>query len=459
MNRTVNPQQPVLSVSELNQYAKGVLEMHVGKIAVQGEISNFSRPASGHWYFTLKDSQAQIRCAMFRNKNQFIRTQAGNGMEVILHGSVSLYPNRGDYQLIVDYMEESGLGALQRRFEQLKQKLQHEGLFNQQHKKPLPRQARHIAVITSATGAAIRDILSVLQARFPALRVTLIPTSVQGEQSVGEIVTAIGRANQWQHSHPDDPFDAVIIGRGGGSLEDLWSFNEESVVRAIYTCDIPVISAVGHETDVTLSDLVADVRAPTPSAAAEMISPDKHQLAQQLDFLERQLLQLTTARIGTLRHNLLKKRQQLIHPGERILGFKAAFAEKQTQLEHLQRQQVLQQRLNLQTIANQLNEHQPKHKLESKRQQVSSLLKRLQQASQSNLTTTKNRLAQQANLLDAVSPLATLKRGYAIVENDQNQVIRTYTQVTTGDCIKARLAHGEIHCKVIATETTDPQPN
>ncbi|CAA0100649.1 Exodeoxyribonuclease 7 large subunit [BD1-7 clade bacterium] len=457
MNRTVNPQQPVLSVSELNQYAKGVLEMHVGKIAVQGEISNFSRPASGHWYFTLKDSQAQIRCAMFRNKNQFIRTQAGNGMEVILHGSVSLYPNRGDYQLIVDYMEESGLGALQRRFEQLKQKLQHEGLFNQQNKKPLPRQARHIAVITSATGAAIRDILSVLQARFPALRVTLIPTSVQGEQSVGEIVTAIDRANQWQQSHPDDPFDAVIIGRGGGSLEDLWSFNEESVVRAIYTCDIPVISAVGHETDVTLSDLVADVRAPTPSAAAEMISPDKQQLAQQLDFLERQLLQLTTAHIGTLRHNLLKKRQQLIHPGERILGFRAAFAEKQTQLEHLQRQQILQQRLNLQTTRNQLNEHQPKHKLESKRQQVSNLLKRLQQASQSNVATTKNRLAQQTNLLDAVSPLATLKRGYAIVENDQDQVIRTYTQVTTGDCIKARLAHGEIHCKVIATETTAPK--
>ena len=266
------PQRQILSVSQLNRQTRQLLETHLPLIWVEGELSNFACPASGHWYFSLKDEQAQVRCAMFRNRNSRVRLPSGgrpgNGLQVLVRCRVSLYEGRGEFQLIVEHMEEAGLGALQRRFEQLKNKLDSEGLFTTEHKQPLPALPRRIGVITSPTGAAIQDILQVLQRRFAAIPVTIYPTAVQGQEAIAGLTHAIEQAND------HGSCDVLIVGRGGGSMEDLWAFNEESVARAIFASDIPIISAVGHEVDFTIADFVADQRAPTPSAAAELLSPD-----------------------------------------------------------------------------------------------------------------------------------------------------------------------------------------
>src|SRR5690625_2927780 len=255
----------VLSVSQLNRRSKQILETHLPLVWVEGEVSNLSRPSSGHWYFTLKDDQAQVRCAMFRNRNQLVRFNPAQGQQLLLRARVSLYEGRGDYQLIVEHMEEAGFGALQRAFEELKTRLSQEGLFASERKRPLPTLPKHIGVITSPTGAAIRDILSVLKRRFPAVPVTVLPVPVQGKEAAPAIVSALDLANR------SELFDVLILARGGGSLEDLWPFNEEAVARAIYASRTPVVSAVGHEVDFSIADFVADVRAPTPSAAAELV--------------------------------------------------------------------------------------------------------------------------------------------------------------------------------------------
>src|SRR5690554_997535 len=296
----------ILSVSQLNRRAKQLLETHLPLLWVEGELSNVSQPSSGHWYFTLKDAQAQVRCAMFRNRNQLVRFIPQQGQQVLIRARVSLYEGRGDYQLIAEHLEESGAGALQRAFDELKLKLAAEGLFEQSCKQPLPSLPRHIAVITSPTGAAVRDILSVLKRRFPAIPVTVIPVAVQGKEAAPQIVKAIEQANR------SGLFDVLVVGRGGGSLEDLWPFNEEIVARAIFASALPVVSAVGHEVDFTIADFVADLRAATPTAAAELLAPVEHELRASISIGRTRLVQAA--------HRSIERRRALVERGRGRLG-------------------------------------------------------------------------------------------------------------------------------------------
>ena len=270
----------VLTVSQLNRLARGLLEDHFPAVTVQGEISNFAQPASGHWYLTLKDSAAQVRCAMFRNRNMFVRFKPKDGIQVTVKAKLSLYEGRGDYQLLLESMEDGGAGALRQAFEKLYQKLQAEGLFAAERKKPLPPMPSHIAVITSPTGAAVRDVISVFRRRFPATQLTIVPVSVQGQPAATEMIAALARVNARQGCLAD--VDTILLTRGGGSLEDLWCFNDEALARAIHASALPVVSAVGHEIDFTIADFVADVRAATPSAAAELLSPSREHMRTRL---------------------------------------------------------------------------------------------------------------------------------------------------------------------------------
>ncbi len=421
--------------------------MHVGKIAVMGEISNFSQPSSGHWYFTLKDANAQIRCAMFRNKNQFLRIKPQNGMQVIIQGSVSIYEGRGDYQLIADYLEESGIGALQKQFEILKAKLNAEGLFDSKHKQPLPRFPKHIGIITSATGAAVHDILTVLNERYPLLEITVIPTAVQGANAAAEICNAIAMAERW-NSENIETIDVIIVGRGGGSIEDLWSFNEESVARAIFDCKIPVISAVGHEVDITIADYVADVRAPTPSAAAEMVSPDQYALIQQLDHHEQQLDTHIENRLERYKKHLELLQKSLKHPGERLHHFHLQFEQLLTQLLNAQQKKWQTAEHTMTMLIDRFYQRSPTSKINIHASNVQTLQQLLHKSMMQNLKEKQSILAQQAQILDAVSPLATLNRGYAIVRNKDNAIITDTNNSKIGDNISATLAHGELICTV-----------
>jgi len=443
-------QQPViLSVSELNKFARGVLEMHIGQIKVSGEISNLSRPASGHWYFTLKDDNAQIRCAMFRHRNQLLRQRIEAGMQVIVHGTVSLYEGRGDYQLIADFVEEFGLGALQRKFEMLKQQLLAEGLFASQHKKPLPKNIQHIAVITSKTGAVIHDIIHVLNKRYPLMRISLIAASVQGETAVKELCQALDKAQQWNKNNPEQAFDAVIIGRGGGSLEDLWAFNEEKLARAIFACTIPIISAVGHETDTTIADFVADFRAPTPSAAAEMLSPDISNLYQMLDGIEQVLqrnihskLQQQNALLKALQHGLK-------HPADNLRSWQKQFAGLSQQLQQQIKQQLQAQKHQLQLAEQGLKANSPEKKLLEAKQCLQSNTQALLDNWQDRQLQKQQQLQLQAKLLDLVSPLATLQRGYSISQLSDGKVLQSSQQAQMGDTLHTRLHQGTITSKIV----------
>jgi len=447
MIKSESTPQPVLSVTELNQYARGILEMQVGKVAVSGEISNFSQPASGHWYFTLKDSQSQIRCAMFRNKNQFIRLKPNNGLQITLHGGVSIYEGRGEYQLIADYMEETGIGSLQRAFEVLKAKLQQEGLFASEHKQKIPQQLRHIAVITSATGAAIHDILSVLNERFPLLHITLIASAVQGKEAPAQLCQALALAERW-NSEEINSIDAIIIGRGGGSIEDLWAFNDETLARAMYDCKIPIISAVGHEVDVTIADYVADLRAPTPSAAAEMISPDQHAIYQSLDHYEQRLSNKITTLLHQFQRQLLLLEKSLHHPGEKLAQLRSRFDQFEEKLEKSVSRLIekKQHRLHLSSQSlMQANPHTQIHSSAAKLQQLSDTLEK---SIQRKIERAGQQLVASSALLNSLNPLSTLERGYAIVKDKEGRIISNANTQQVGDSIYTRLAEGELHCTI-----------
>ena len=336
MRSRANPSnRDVLSVSDLTRSARMLLEGNFPNIYVEGEISNFSAPASGHWYFTLKDAKSQLRCAMFKGRNSRLRFVPRNGMQVVVRGKISLYEGRGDFQMIAEHMEEAGDGALRRAFELLKLKLEQEGLFDEEEKQNVPELPQHLAIITSPTGAAIRDVLQVLARRFPALKTTVIPVTVQGDEATPQIVDAIDLANRYT----EDPFDAILLTRGGGSLEDLWAFNTEPVARAVFASDIPVVSAVGHEIDITIADFVADLRAPTPSAAAELLSPDQQVWQQQLDLIEQQFLQMARAKQLALQNQLKHLTARLRHPGERLSNLHKRFDELQARMNRGMRQQ------------------------------------------------------------------------------------------------------------------------
>jgi exodeoxyribonuclease VII large subunit len=428
----------VFTVTQLNQRAKQLLEITFSSIKVEGEISNLSRPSSGHWYFTLKDKGAQVRCAMFRSRTAQVKFQPKEGDQIVVRGKVSLYENRGDYQLIVDAMKPAGEGQLQQAFIQLKQKLGAEGLFAPESKQALPPQIKRIAVITSPTGAAIHDILTVLKRRFPAIEVDIYPVQVQGKEAAQQIIWSINQANT------DGRADVIIAGRGGGSIEDLWCFNDENLARTIFHSRLPIVSAVGHEVDFTIADFVADVRAPTPSAAAEMLSPDQKDYWQRLVVLTSQLEKSIKQQLQNKQWQLQSAQRGLQHPGDKL----AQYAQTLDMLE-LRMQQSQKNRLNilqnrLTNSQQKLQQQSPANTLQKFETQLSYLQQRLNSGIKQTIINKKERLKQHALLLNAVSPLQTLGRGYAILQTESDVVIRDSHEVKKGDLVFARIGRGKL---------------
>ncbi len=432
----------VISVSQLNRQVKRLLEDGLPALWVSGEISNFAAPRSGHWYFTLKDELAQVRCAMFRGRNARTGFTPEDGMQVTVRARAGLYEVRGEYQLIVDQMEAAGSGALQMAFERLRAKLQAEGLFDADRKQPVPSWPGVVGVVTSPTGAALQDILSVMGRRFPATRIRVFPASVQGQGAARELVSAIRRADR-------DPLcEVLIVGRGGGSLEDLWPFNEEQVARAVHACSKPVVSAVGHEVDFTICDFVADLRAPTPSAAAELLTPDQLEVAGEVIAWRAALGSRMQRRLQQLRAGLAMLRSRLRHPRQVLQERGQHLDHLEIRLLHAQRRQLQAQRTRLQQLAHRMQVASPRHTVRSARQQLGHLRSNLQHAMDSNLSARRNRFALQAAALEQVSPLATLARGYAVLTDQQGGLVRGVGQLRTNDRVTARLVNGSADLKV-----------
>ncbi len=434
----------IYTVSRLNQTVRLLLEQEMGQVWISGEISNFTQPASGHWYFTLKDDTAQVRCAMFRNSNRRVTFRPQHGQQVLVRANITLYEPRGDYQIIVESMQPAGEGLLQQKYEQLKAMLSAEGLFGQQFKKPLPSPAHCVGVITSKTGAALHDILHVLKRRDPSLPVIIYPTAVQGDDAPGQIVRAIEQANARQEC------DVLIVGRGGGSLEDLWSFNDERVARAIFASLIPVVSAVGHETDVTIADFVADLRAPTPSAAAEVVSRNQLELLRQIQNGQQRLemamdyfLANRTRRFTQLHHRLQQQ-----HPQLRL-------ARQQTVLERLRQRmnfaldnQLKRAVSRQQRVTQRLNQQNPQPKIYRAQTRIQQLEFRLAENIRSRLSTTRERFGNAVTHLEAVSPLSTLARGYSVTTATDGKVLKQTKQVKAGDVLTTRLSDGWVESEV-----------
>lgn len=443
------PTRKTISVSELARRAKALLEDGIGKVWVEGEISNLSRPGSGHIYFSLKDESAQLRCAWFRGRQRGPAINLKNGDQMLALGQVSIYEARGDFQLIVEQLEPAGEGELRRRFEALKKQLLAEGLFAEARKQPIPELPRRIGIVTSPTGAAVRDILTVLGRRFPAIPVIIYPTQVQGDFAAPQIVAAIELATA------RDECDVLIVARGGGSLEDLWPFNEESVARAIADCPIPVVSAVGHEVDVTIADFVADMRAPTPSGAAELVAPDQAEWRRRLTTL--------ATRLATRGRRSLEARFQTVDwLGRRLLqGSPAATVRRQRDwLRNLRqvlsgaiRHDLASRRLSLQDARTALLQRSPALGLQRSVSRMAALQQRLETAGDNALQRATQRLRLSARALDSVSPLATLDRGYAIVTDAKSgRVLTDASAVKPGTGISARLASGSLEATVTQTE-------
>ena len=449
---TTRPSRQVFAVAELNRKARQLLETHFSTVWVQGEISNFARPQSGHWYFTLKDSSAQVRCAMFRNKNNRLRFQPKEGDEVIARGRISLYEGRGDYQLIVENLEPAGAGALQQQFEQLKKRLQQEGLFTSERKIDLPTYPEHIVVITSATGAALRDIISVFKRRAPHILLSVYPVVVQGQESAGQIVSAITHLNR-QHGALSTPVDAIILARGGGSLEDLWSFNEEIVARAIDNSTLPIVSAVGHETDITISDMVADYRAPTPSAAAEVLSPDMAGIKNQLEQYKGRLINTAGMRLSRANQALAQTARLLRHPGQRLEEHNQRCDELADRLQRSTTLVLANKGLHFQHQADRLINQAPSAKIVLSAKMLDGLSQRLRPAMQQRLQQVTAAFLQQTRVLETVSPLATLDRGYSILKDEGGAIIRDANRLQPGDLIEATLSNGKIQAAVTRSES------
>ncbi|WP_318370107.1 exodeoxyribonuclease VII large subunit [Enterobacter sp.] len=442
MSPTQSP--AIFTVSRLNQTVRQLLEHEMGQVWISGEISNFTQPASGHWYFTLKDDTAQIRGAMFRNSNRRVTFRPQHGQQVLVRASITLYEPRGDYQIIVESMQPAGEGLLQQKYEQLKARLQAEGLFDSEFKKQLPSPAHTVGVITSKTGAALHDILHVLNRRDPSLPVVVYPTAVQGDDAPGQIVRAIELANRRQEC------DVLIVGRGGGSLEDLWSFNDERVARAIFASVIPVVSAVGHETDVTIADFVADLRAPTPSAAAEMVSRNQLELLRQLQNGQQRLEMAMDYYLANRnrRFTQLFHRLQQQHPQLRL-------ARQQTVLERLRQRmnQAVESHLKRAgqrqiRITQRLNQQTPQSRIHRAQSHMQQLEYRLTQNMHERLGSTRERFGNAITHLEAVSPLATLARGYSVTTASDGKVLKQAKQVSPGDVLTTRVSDGWVESEV-----------
>ncbi|UVK78120.1 MAG: exodeoxyribonuclease VII subunit XseA [Sodalis sp. Fse] len=438
------PSSIIFTVSRLNKTVRKLLEDKMGQVWISGEISNFSQPTSGHWYFTLKDDRAQVRCVMFCNCNRRTTFAPHNGQQVLTQASITLYELRGDYQLIAENMQPTGDGFLQRQFEHLKHQLRHEGLFDQQHKKTIPSPANKVGIITSASGAALHDILQVLKRRDPSLPVVIYPTAVQGADAPCQIVHAIQVANQRKEC------DILIIGRGGGSLEDLSSFNDERVARAIFTSLLPVISAVGHEVDITIADFVADLRAPTPSSAAELVSRNRLEILRQIQ-LQQQRLEMAIDYFLAQRQqmfNLLLNRLQQQHPQLRL-------ARQQTVLMTLHRQlcdclqtQLRQAQRSHEWLRQKLTQQMPTIRISRAQQLLQTLIFQLNQSMNHELNQQQNAFVQLCSQLEGLNPLKTLTRGFSVTTNQLGIVIKHTRQLNTGDQLITHLRDGYVKSKV-----------
>jgi exodeoxyribonuclease VII large subunit len=436
-------QQPrALSVSELTARIKILVEGHFMEVMVEGEVSNFRRHSSGHWYFTLKDEGAMLRCASFRMQNRLIRFAPEDGLSVRAHGRLSLYESRGEYQLLVEFLEPVGIGALQLAFEQLKTRLAGEGLFDVERKRGLPVLPRSVGVVTSPTGAAVRDILRIIKRRNEAINVVIAPARVQGSGAAEEVAEAISLLNS------RDDIEVIIVGRGGGSIEDLWCFNEECVARAIFNSRAPVVSAVGHETDFTIADFVADLRASTPSAAAEIVAMASDDISEQIARLESDMIDL-------LRYRLLEMRSRL-----RELETSRAFDDVESKV-HILNQRVdaaaysiessIRGRIKLRRAAHErvalrLSDADIRRQLIAERGTLGLLRARMESAARARLDKESEKLSIAAGKLDSLSPLAVLGRGYAVAFDSRGQIIKRAGDVRKSDRIRLRVAEGEIDC-------------
>ncbi|MBT2968943.1 MAG: exodeoxyribonuclease VII large subunit [gamma proteobacterium symbiont of Ctena orbiculata] len=447
MNTTTDntSKREIYSVSRLVRETRSVLEGSFPLIWVSGEISNLAQPASGHIYFSLKDEIAQVRCAMFRMKRQKLRFRPDNGQQVVLRARVSLYEARGEFQLIVEHMEPAGEGALRLAFEQLKQKLAAEGLFDAAHKKPLPSIPQQLGIITSPSGAAIRDLLTVLQRRFPALPVIIYPVQVQGDGAAEQITAMLQLADR------RDECDLLILSRGGGSLEDLQAFNDEGLARAIHACRIPLVTGIGHEIDFTIADFVADQRAATPSAAAELVSPDQSAWLRQLQQLGQRLGLGQRRHLGHLQEQLLMLRRRLLgqHPSQRLQQRSQRFDELSQRLRQAQQLKLVTLGHRLEKLLSRLSRLSPRQRIDEQRFRYRLNGERLQQAMERRLKDSQTRLNQLARDLHTLSPLNTLNRGYAIVSREADgRIVRSDSEVERGDRVNARLSQGRLVCRV-----------
>lgn len=438
------PQRSILKVSELNAEVGLLLKTGFPLLWIEGEISNLAQPSSGHIYFSLKDAKAHVRCAMFRNRRMKTVIKPENGLKVLARVKVGLYEPRGEYQLIVEDMEDAGIGQLQKDFEALKKKLAAQGLFDEAHKASIPVIPQRIGIITSPSGAAVRDIINVLKRRAPHIPILIYPVSVQGEKSAPEIIMAIQRADR------EKKCDVLLLTRGGGSIEDLWSFNEEAVAQAIYACETPIVSGVGHEIDFTIADFVSDQRAPTPSAAAELISPER---TQQL----LQLRQWQTRLVSQLQ-NLTRQQQQRLQTLQQRLSIQSPSNQlrNQTQrideLELRMRRAILQKQQQYSATLKQLTlrlfNQSPAQHIQLQQNQLTALQKRIQNSMEQQMTQRNERLSRAVSTLNTISPLATLQRGYSISRKNDS-IIRSIKDVKKDDDINVLLSDGEIDCRVL----------
>ncbi|WP_461601565.1 exodeoxyribonuclease VII large subunit [Aeromonas rivipollensis] len=437
-------QQQIFTVTRLNSAVRMILEQDLGLVWLTGELSNLAMPSSGHWYFSLKDISAQVRCAMFKGNNRRVPFRPQDGMQVLVQARVSLYEPRGDYQLIIESMQPAGDGMLALRFEELKRRLGAEGLFDEGRKRPLPREPRAVGLVTSATGAALHDMLTVLERRAPDLPVFIYPTQVQGSAATSQIVAAITLANRRAE------VDVLIVGRGGGSLEDLWCFNEEAVARAIAGSAIPVVSAVGHEVDVTISDFAADLRAPTPSAAAELVAPDRSARAQRLLHLKQRLVQAISRRQTAASHQfaLLQKRLDHQDPKRQLEQQSQRLDELSGRLQQLLNLRLHQGERRLANLELRLQARSPSTLLAAGKRRHQLAEERLHSLMSKRQDLAAHRLAMLSARLDGISPLATLGRGYSITRTPSGEVISRAAQVSPGQQLVTMLAEGDLRVRV-----------
>jgi exodeoxyribonuclease VII large subunit len=437
--------QHILQVSELTKKVRFILESELNTVWLTGEISNFVAAGSGHWYLSLKDSKSQVRCAMFKGNNRRVRLKPRNGQQVLVRAKVSLYEPRGDFQLIIEQMEDAGEGILRQQYEQLKNKLNALGVFSQTHKQAIPEHIQTVGIVTSPTGAAVKDILSVLKRRNPNINAIIYPALVQGEYASNDICHAIAQANSRQEC------DVLIVGRGGGSLEDLWPFNEESVVQAIYDSYLPVISAVGHEVDTTLSDYVADLRAATPSAAAELVASDSSELLDKIATFEQRLIHAISRKNTALlqQHHHIHHRLAQVHPEQQLRVQQQKYDELSLRLSRAIQRLIEQSSRQPQQLQQRLQQLSPARVIAKQQSQVKQQEQRLIHALQNSLQYKRESFVHLIEQIQLVSPLATIARGYSITRNKNNEVINSIAQVVLNDEITIQMTDGSIKAKIL----------